>query len=205
MKFYPTLQRFLERIIEEFDNISSERKDQLELLAQKVVSNSDVSLTFICTHNSRRSHFGQVWATIASKYYGLNTSCFSGGTEETRFNINAIRSLERSGLKARNIEGQNPEVQLSYNEEDAPIICFSKVFDHPINPTENFIAVMTCSDASENCPFIPGTKHRVPLTYEDPKMADGTSKQDETYDARSQQIATEMMYLFQNIKSISHV
>ena len=59
---------------------------------------------------------------------------------------------------------------------------------------------MTCSHADENCPFIPGTEKRISVTYEDPKAFDGTAEEAEKYDERSLQIASEMHYVFSNIK-----
>ncbi len=59
---------------------------------------------------------------------------------------------------------------------------------------------MTCSDADENCPFIPGAEFRLPLTYEDPKEADDTPYEESRYDERVRQIGVEMMYVFQQLK-----
>jgi protein-tyrosine phosphatase/arsenate reductase len=59
---------------------------------------------------------------------------------------------------------------------------------------------MTCSDADENCPFIPGVDLRVGTTYEDPKAFDGTALQDINYQERSKQIATECLFVFSQIK-----
>ena len=71
--------------------------------------------------------------------------------------------------------------------------CFSKVYDDPFNPKENFAAVMTCSHADENCPFIQGAK-RISITYEDPKIADGTPEETQRYNERVRQIGVEMFY-----------
>ena len=77
---------------------------------------------------------------------------------------------------------------------------FSKRFDDFANAADDFAAVMTCADADENCPFIPGTSARIALNYQDPKVADGTSEEQQTYDARQRQIATEMLFVFSQIK-----
>ena len=69
-----------------------------------------------------------------------------------------------------------------------------------MNPVTNFAAVMTCSHADENCPFIPGTEMRIPVMYEDPKLFDHTVLEKEKYRERSLQIAAEMKYVFSNIK-----
>ena len=59
---------------------------------------------------------------------------------------------------------------------------------------------MTCSHADENCPFIPGAEKRIPVRYDDPKAFDNTPQQEEKYEERSNQIATEMLYVFSQIK-----
>ena len=48
--------------------------------------------------------------------------------------------------------------------------------------------------------LINGAEKRIPITYEDPKAYDNTPQQLEKYKERSLQIATEMKYVFSNIK-----
>ena len=55
---------------------------------------------------------------------------------------------------------------------------------------------MTCGDAEQNCPFIPGVELRIATTYDDPKVFDNTSEQDEKYLTRALQIGKEMLYVF---------
>ncbi|MNR35218.1 hypothetical protein D3C85_1530470 [compost metagenome] len=59
---------------------------------------------------------------------------------------------------------------------------------------------MTCSQADGGCPFIPGAEKRIPITFEDPKISDGTAEQTAVYAERSLEIAAEMCYVFSNIK-----
>lgn len=75
------------------------------------------------------------------------------------------------------------------------MICFSKKFEDDFNPDKNFAAIMTCSDADENCPFVSGAEFRKPITYVDPKESDGTDREAAVYDERCRQIATEMFYM----------
>ena len=82
---------------------------------------------------------------------------------------------------------------------DHPIIGYSKLHNSEFNPTENFAAIMTCSSADEGCPFIIGATKRIPITYEDPKLYDGTPQQLIKYKERSIQIATEMNYVFSKV------
>ena len=78
---------------------------------------------------------------------------------------------------------------------------FSKVFDHEANLAEQFAAIMTCSHADENCPYIPGSEARIPVRYEDPKAFDDTEQEAEMYDERSMQIASEMLWVFSQVNS----
>ena len=157
---------------------------------------------YVCTHNSRRSHFGQIWGAVAAAYYSIeNVITYSGGTEATAFNINAINALKGIGfvVQAKD-ETTNPVYEVSFGDELKPSICFSKVYNDEFNPSSNFAAIMTCGDAEENCPFIPGVELRIGTTYDDPKEFDGTELQDQKYKERSLQIALETLYVFSLIK-----
>ncbi len=168
-----------------------------ETLAQNEAAN----LIFICTHNSRRSVLGQVWAQVAAARYGIpNVTAFSGGTETTACNPRTIAALLRAGLEVSKMTGgENPVYEISYDAEQPAVIAFSKVYDQSPNPMENFAAIMTCDHADDNCPYIPGAEKRFSITYTDPKEADDTPAESETYDARCRQIATEMRYVFSKV------
>jgi len=186
-------------------NIPAERRVVLDTLAgyisQKRTAGEVVRLIFICTHNSRRSHFGQVWAQVAAQHFGIGpVECYSGGTETTACNPRTVATLERAGIRAKQItEGENPVILLQYANGVNPIAAFSKVYDQPPNPTRGFAAVMTCSQAEENCPFVAGAEKRFSVMYEDPKIADGTPEEQAVYDARCRQIAAEVAYVFRSL------
>ncbi len=73
--------------------------------------------------------------------------------------------------------------------------CFSKKYGDEPNPREGFGAVMTCSSADRGCPIVYGADARFAIPYVDPKVSDGTDAEAATYDARLEQIGTEMLYL----------
>ena len=62
----------IKNIITNFDysSISNERKEELNelvnYLSSKIKQDEYINLVFVCTHNSRRSQFSQVWAHLAS-------------------------------------------------------------------------------------------------------------------------------------------
>ncbi len=197
------IKQFCDDRVAEFSSISEERKLLLSKLSNYISEKSKVdeviNLVYICTHNSRRSHFGQVWAHIASRYFDVkNVFTFSGGTEATAFNINAINALKRVGFEISSEDSisSNPRYHLRFDDSEAPIICFSKVYNHAENPSSAFAAIMTCSDAEQNCPFIPGVELRIGTTYDDPKAFDNSPEQDERYSERCAQIAREILYVF---------
>jgi protein-tyrosine phosphatase/arsenate reductase len=81
-----------------------------------------------------------------------------------------------------------------------PVFCFSKTIDHPLNPTADFGAVMTCSSADAACPVVKGANFREAIPYVDPKVSDGKPEEAATYDERCLQIATEMLWVMQAVK-----
>lgn len=201
-----TIKIYCESLTKEFDSIPKERKVLLEKISNYIISkqkqNKPIQLVYICTHNSRRSHFGQIWAQVAAGYYNIkNVYAFSGGTEATAFNINAINALKRIGFDIRKInEDSNSIYHICFDKDENPIECFSKVYNDAKNPNSEFAAIMTCSDAEENCPFIPGVEMRIGTPYDDPKAFDNTPLQDTKYDERCKQIALETFYAFSLIK-----
>lgn len=202
---FPSIKSYCDNFISEFDTIPNERKLLLDKITAYIISKQNqsapVNLVYICTHNSRRSHFGQVWAKVASDYFGIkNINTFSGGTEATAFNINAINALKRIGfdVKALSFE-KNWVYGIIYENSTNAIECFSKVYSDEKNPKNNFLAIMTCSEAEANCPFIPGAELRIGTSYEDPKKFDNTNMQDAKYDERCKQIALETLYVFSKV------
>ncbi|TWH98905.1 arsenate reductase [Flavobacterium tiangeerense] len=203
----------LEKVISAFDfeNILTDRKSVLQPLIDyiqtKVSNHQEVRLNFICTHNSRRSHLSQVWAQTAATHFKIqNINCYSGGTEATALFPMVTKTLEKSGFEVKKIaDGNNPIYAIKNGENEHPIIGFSKTYDADFNPISEFAAIMTCSQADGDCPFIAGAEKRIPITYEDPKAFDQTPQQEEKYEERSLQIATELFYVFSRIKSSSNL
>jgi arsenate reductase len=201
---YKTIQDIVSHL--DIKEISKERKELLQLLIEfiqnKINNDAIINLNFICTHNSRRSHLSQVWAQTLAHYFNIkNVFCYSGGTEATALFPSAAEALQSSGFKIDRLSSEsNPVYAIKFSKVTHPVIGFSKTFDANFNPASEFAAIMTCSSADKGCPFILGAEKRIPLTYEDPKAFDNTPQQAEKYLERSLQIATELKYVFSNIK-----
>ncbi len=187
-------------------SVSEERKAVLQPLADyiqnKVNLQEEIRLNFICTHNSRRSHLSQIWAQTMAFHFNIkNVFCYSGGTEATAMFPKVAETLTNQGFEIQKIsDTSNPVYAVNFDENQHPIICFSKTYFDDFNPKTNFSAIMTCNNADEGCPMVFGAESRFPIKYDDPKAFDGTEIMNEKYAERSIQIASEMFFVFNQIK-----
>ena len=198
------LSSYITTVLARLPDLEFKRIQQLEPLSlyifNKISQGEAAALNFICTHNSRRSHLGQIWLQMAAAYYEIDlVLAYSGGTEETAFNPRAVAALQRAGFAVEAGTGENPRYKISSSLENLHLVSFSKKYDHLENPKKEFCAVMTCAEADEACPVIFGADLRMKLLYEDPKSADGTDHERTAYDARCFQIATEMFYVMKQV------
>mgnify|MGYP000459728331 CR=1 FL=1 len=107
------------------DEVAAFMRKEIE---EAVTDTRDVSLVYLCTHNSRRSHFAQVWGHIASVIFQVkNLRTYSGGTVATECHPNTIAALKHIGFKVicKDLSADNPLYNVYYNENDF-ISCYSK-------------------------------------------------------------------------------
>lgn len=200
---YPSLRHTISLLSAE--QISPTRREVLQPLIEYIrtqrAAGDPVLLNFICTHNSRRSHLSQIWAQAMAHHFGIReVYCYSGGTEATAMFPKVGETLVEQGFAILPLSAdENPVYAVKFDENTAPVICFSKTYDHPFNPKNGFGAVMTCDSADENCPIVSGAQKRFPIKYEDPKRFDNTPLQDAKYAERSLEIAQEMLFVFSSI------
>ena len=187
-------------------SVSEKRKEVLQPLVNyiqdKVDTNEEIRLNFICTHNSRRSHLSQIWAQTMAFQFGIrNVFCYSGGTEATAMFRKVGETLVNQGFEIQQLsENENPVYAVKFSENEQPIMGFSKTYFDAFNPKSKFSAIMTCNNADEGCPMVFGAEARFPIKYDDPKAFDGTEIMNEKYTERSLEIASEMFYVFNQIK-----
>lgn len=187
-------------------SVSSLRREELQplisFIQNKVNNTEEIRINFICTHNSRRSHLAQIWAQTMAFHFNLkNVFCYSGGTEATAMFPKVAETLVNQGFQMQQLSvSENPVYGFKFDENQHPIICFSKRFDDVFNPASQFAAIMTCSSADIGCPFIAGAEKRIPIKYDDPKAFDGSDLMNQKYAERSLEIASEMYYVFSKIQ-----
>lgn len=201
-------QRLLQTISElKLVLVDKERQEELkpliDFIQYKISSNQIIRLNFICTHNSRRSHFAQIWAQALAFHFAIEkVTCYSGGTEATAVFPTVIETLLKQGFEYDVLSQENNLIySIKYAINEPAVIAFSKKYDHKFNPQSEFTAIMTCSQADAGCPFIAGAEKRIPITYEDPKLFDNSPLQAEKYLERSLQIASELFYVFSKLKT----
>ena len=201
INLFSPLKTYCETFEREFDLISEKRKTQLQALRQYIFEKTQighpVKLVVICTHNSRRSHIGQLWLAAAAAFHDIHLIyTYSGGTEATAFNPRSVVALRQAGFEIVTADkSKNPIYYATFGHPHTPLKMFSKKYDHKENPHNNFAAIMVCSSADENCPLILGAEQRFSLTYDDPKNFDDTPLESKKYNERVREIGREIFYV----------
>ena len=154
-KLYNKLKDYCILLPSEFDKIKDERKENLNILGEYILSNSPgksgISLLFVCDQNSRRSQFAQIWAQTAAYFYKIDRlKAYSGGLSETAINYRIMESLKRAGfsITAAEAYSQNPVYLLSIGRKYPDIFIFSKKYDYWNNPSTDFASVY-CSKSED--------------------------------------------------------
>jgi arsenate reductase len=203
----PALRPYVDGVVGELDSVPAERKVVLDQIAKTIADRlqtaGDADLTFICTHNSRRSHMSQIWAQTAACYYGLNrVNAYSGGTEATACNCRTITAMRTAGFDIKDATaGENPLYLVCYAKSRPSIHAYSKLYNTDDNPKRDFIALMTCSSADQSCPVVEGAIARYAIHYVDPRLCDDTPTETTAYNERCREIAREMFYIMSQVHS----
>lgn len=201
------LKEFGTALENQFELIPTERKKILNKLSAYILYKFNKKeipkLIVICTHNSRRSHIGELLLAFGVHYYQLpNIQTYSGGTETSAFNPRAVKAIESIGfwVQTQSKEGTNPLYEISWLTESKFYLSFSKKYDDPSNPRKDFAAIMVCSEADRDCPTVWGADFRLALPYKDPKVFDDTDLEEEKYRDKCYEIGREMFYVLQQVK-----
>lgn len=205
------LNEQIEILEKEVSLIPDERVQILNEIASEIThqlnSRQESKIVFVCTHNSRRSQASELWLRAAVKYFKLNNiQSYSGGTAVTAFNPRMVKAFVRKGFFIQKTKGDmNPNYIAKLADKDSEkTTMFSKRYDDTFNPSNDFIAVMVCSQADKDCPLVPGATARVSLPYEDPKHYDNTPQETKAYNDKVNEIGREMIYIIKTVKNNIH-
>lgn len=205
-RLLPALRPYVQEVASELSAVSAERKAVLHEIAATIAAGlqrgDEANVTFICTHNSRRSHMSQIWLQTAATYYGLDkVHAWSGGTDVTACNCRTVTALRRVGFEIKDAtQGDNPLYLVRYAEDRPPIRAYSKLYNADPNPQRDFIALMTCSAADKSCPAIEGALARFAIHYADPRLCDDTPTETTAYNERCREIAREMFSIMAEVR-----
>lgn len=207
---YPQLDDFFRELQERkpATMISAERLQRLnryesEFEGIRRGEGNPVGLLFVCTHNSRRSQLSEFWARALVSWLGKADQIMvrSGGTEVTRVAPLTLETLRVAGFKTgepitdwEESGSDNSKVPVSWGEGQEAS-AWSKTFQGLYPADIPFTAIMTCKEADEACPFVPGAAARVSLPYSDPKQYDGHPEGLAQYQLVSGMIVSELAYL----------
>jgi hypothetical protein len=202
----PPLRAYVEAVTAELALVPPERQEVLRdiaaVMTEELRAGGDARVTFICTHNSRRSHLSQIWLQTAAAWYGLErVHAYSGGTEVTACNCRTVTALRRAGFAVTDATGgDNPVYLVRYAANRPPVRAYSKPYRADGNPRHGFIALMTCSAADRSCPVIEGARARFAIHYADPRLCDDLPTETAAYDARCREIAREMFFITAEVR-----
>ena len=108
---------------------------------------------FLCTHNSARSQMAE---GILRNLYGDKFEVFSAGTEPSRVNPYAIRTMQEIGI---DISGNTSKSIEGFQEMNIDYV------------------VTVCDHAKESCPTFPGAKHNIHKGFIDPSKFRGKDEE----------------------------
>ena len=205
--FNETLTSYCETLNEEFIHIPDSTRKKLEeagtYFINRLNNGQETSVSFVCEHNSRKSHLGHIWSTMATQYYELdNVKCYSGGTTPTYVNQRIINALKNTGfqISEKGIAGHGPKYFLESGNSSRGFEIFSKRFDHPMNPDTNYLAISLCFNPEECCPIAYGSDMQLTIPYEDLQPFDNTPLEPAKYDEQCRIVARDMFYMMDFVK-----
>ena len=201
--FYPNINQYITSFT--VTNLSNTRLHELQNLIAYIQEKKDkklpIHLNFICTHNSRRSQFAQVWSHMAAIYYDItNLYTYSSGTSITACDPRTIHALSSIGFKIiTQTTGKQNMYALCFSPKESLITLYSKLTTQVISRDSPFAAIMMCTQADQNCPLLPNADKRISLPHNDPKVYDDTPIETKKYAEASLQIATELFYVMSQL------
>lgn len=203
-------ESIIQKILPNLNAISKDRYSILNgigfELKNLITKHGVAKINFICTHNSRRSHLSQILFHTALEFFQVyHISTYSGGTEATALNDRVVLALEDFGYRIKKVQPnqfnqshnfqENPVYEIHLSTITKPILAFSKKYQDDPNPKSDFLAIMTCDHASENCPVVFGASSKINLNYTDPKASDGNPDEKQVYSNKLIEIGIEMFAL----------
>lgn len=140
------LNRYTNGLTSEYNQISSERKAELNTLADKIVdeklSSGQASVVFASNDNSSLSQMSQAWMQVALDKFGIrNVSVVSSGITSNEISRETISALKQAGfsINTNTVAFAKPAYVLRYSWDGNQVLMFSKKADNYQIPTQNIV------------------------------------------------------------------
>jgi hypothetical protein len=194
---YKKLDHYCSSLSQEFDQISSERKEKLNQLADDLARTSmnkgeKVTVLFASHSNSGSSQVAQAWLQVAADRYALrNIQINSVGEDVKAIDKSTMAVLKNAGFKieSNNTYPMNPRYTVAYTWKSNSLLMFSKNYSNYQIPASGFVTVATES----NLAAAPGEISRIELSFSSP---------DEVIsDSQCREVAREMFFLAEKLQS----
>ena len=108
---------------------------------------------FLCTHNSARSQMAE---GLMNALYADNFEAYSAGTHPTEVNPHSVKALAEMGI------------DISKNRAKDLSAYAGQKFDYVIT---------VCDNAKEECPYFPGAKKQLHVSFDDPSRLQGSEEE----------------------------
>jgi len=200
--FSSDLMSYCQSLPNEFISVPDSTRKTLIKAGEYIITQlnnwESAKICFVCQHNSRKSHLGQVWTEIACLYYRFeDVNSYSGGITSTYVNWRIITALENTGFRISQNEDilGKPIYYLDYGDPSVNIELFSKRYNHPGNPDTNYLAISLCNNPEECCPISLGADEQLTIPYDDLQEFDNTTLESMKYDEQCRIIARDMFFM----------
>ncbi len=172
-------------------------------IARRLIRYGHAGVVAICTHNSRRSQFAEVWLSVALLEAGVDgVAVASAGTETAAIAPGVLRALAADGFDVSGDDAMgNAPVQVRGRGIERPL--WSKSIEKAVAAVRgpsNVVGLMVCAAADANCPSAAGVGFQARLPYVDPKLSDGSVGERAAYAKTSKRVEAEMRWLVRAVQ-----
>jgi arsenate reductase len=219
-RLLPKVGQHFDRLTTSYDMIGETHRHAgqklVDWIAKNYLPGKPLNVVVVCTGNSRRSMLGAAMGNIAAAYYGMTEVRFhSGGTAPTAFNVRTVNTLKEIGVEVEPTGKEaargepntaNPVYRVRWGSpgETGELLLeateFSKHYDDPTNPQQDFAALMVCGEADAACPFVKGAALRVSMPYLDPKIYDDGTYETAKYAERRDDMGRLMLAVMMQVR-----
>lgn len=206
-KIEKKLEKYISGLHLRFNTIPASRKKVLKELGNAIVKkrikHQPINILAIGKSNAARTQVMEAFIKATTAYYDLDSIySYSGGIEVSKVNEQVITWLREAGFSIEKIDKEkgheNPKYLISIGKKSPDYTLFSKRYDHPFNPPEDFISILVDENILKN-KSLPLKYKKHQLFYREIKSVEGKVKSQTDHEGMHQ-IALDIAYLMDYVK-----